>query len=225
MNQLSIKLGYWSALLSAFTFIVFTICFVAIFIVNPIFTWTNLSDYVETVNSTNQFFKHVAQFMMLLFAPLFVVLLASIEAYAESDKKILARIALYFGIIFALLISVNYFVQLSVVRQNIAKGDLVGLEHLIMVNPGAAILSINMLGWTLFFGLSSLFVSPVFAGSRLEKVIRYAFLLNGIFCLLGGIGFLFEITVLVFLTINLGMGASVLVVTIALAVLFKTKGP
>jgi len=95
MNQLSIILGYWSALLSAVTFILFTICFVAIFIVNPIFTWTNLSDYVGTVNSTNQFIKHVAQFMMLLFAPLFIVLLTSIEEYAESDKKILARIALY----------------------------------------------------------------------------------------------------------------------------------
>ncbi len=221
MNQLSAKLGFWSALLSAVTFIVFTVCFVAIFIVNPLFTWTNLSDYVETVNSTNQFFKYVAQFMMLLFAPLFVVLLASIEEYAHSEKKILARIALYFGIIFSMLISINYFMQLSVVRQNIAKGDLVGLEHLIMVNPGAAILAINMLGWTLFFGLSSLFAGMVFSGSRLEKVIRYAFLLNGIFCLLGGIGFLFEITALVFLTINLGMGAAVLVVTIALAMLFR----
>ena len=90
-----------------------------------------------------------------------------------------------------------------------------------MVNPGAAILAVNMLGWTLFFGLSSLFAGVVFSGSRLEKVIRYAFLLNGIFCLLGGIGFLFEITALVFLTINLGMGASVLVITIALTFLFR----
>ncbi len=228
MNALSIKLGFWSAFLCAATFIVFTICFVAIFVVNPLFVWTDLSAYVETVNSTNQFFKHVAQFMMLLFAPLFVVLLASIVDYAGQEKKILARIALYFGIMFAVLISINYFVQLSVVRQNIAKGDLAGLEHLIMVNPGAAILAINMLGWTLFFGLSSLFVSPVFAadkqrGGRLEKVIRYAFLLNGIFCLLGGIGFLFEITALVFLTINLGMGAAVLVMTIALAMFFHSK--
>jgi hypothetical protein len=221
MNQLSIKLGYWSALLSAATFIVFTICFVAIFIVNPLFTWTNLSDYVDAVHSSNQLFKFVAQSMMLLFAPLFVALLASIEEYAQPDKKILARIAIYFGVIFATLISVNYFAQLSIVRQNIAEGNLVGLEHLIMVNPGAAILAINMLGWTLFFGLSSLFVAPVFSGGRLEKVIRYAFLLNGIFCLLGGIGFVFGIPTLVFFTINLGMGAAVTVVTIALAMLFK----
>jgi hypothetical protein len=37
----------------------------------------------------------------------------------------------------------------------------------------------------------------------------------------GGIEFLFEITALVFLTINLGMGAAVLVLTIALAMLFR----
>ena len=56
---------------------------------------------------------------------------------------------------------------------------------------------------------------------RLEKVMRIAFILNGIFCLTGGIGYALELRVLLFMTINLGMGAAVMVAMIALAVWFK----
>ena len=40
----------------------------------------------------------------------------------------------------------------------------------------AAISAANMLGWTVFLGLSSLFVALVFTGSRLETAIRIAIL-------------------------------------------------
>lgn len=221
MNSLSIKLGYWSALLSAITFIVFTVCFVAILLVSPLFLWTDLADYAVYTNENPQIFKYVAQFMMLLFCPLFVVLLNSIYAYTTDDKKILAQISVGFGLGFAVLVSINYFVQLSVVQQNVAKGNLVGIEQFLQANPASAITAVNMLGWTLFLGLASLFAAPVFSGGRLEKSIRAAFVANGIFCLLAGIGFILGSTVVVFVTINFGMGAAVTVATILLAVLFR----
>lgn len=220
-SPLSISLGFWSALLSAATFVVFTIAFVAILATSPIFVWTNLSDYVTSVQENNQFFKHLAQLAMLLFGPLFVLLLNSIHDIALAQHKVLTRAALAFGIVFAALSGVHYFVQLSTVRHNIAAGTLDGLQHLIQANPNAAILAVNMLGFTLFLGLASLFVAPVFAGDRLRAVIRYSFLANGIFCLLGGVGFVLQITWLVFVCINLGMGSAVLVATIALAVYFR----
>ena len=79
----------------------------------------------------------------------------------------------------------------------------------------------NMLGWTMFFGLSSLFLAPAFSGNRLASVIRWVFVINGVMCLLGGIGYALEITALVFFTINLGMGGAVILLTIALCVYFK----
>ena len=81
-----------------------------------------------------------------------------------------------------------------------------------------------MLGWSLGLGLSSLFVAPVFTGGGLLRVIRVAFTLNGIFCLLGGIGYVLGNIVLVFLAINVGMGGAVLVATVALSLLFKRMG-
>jgi len=221
MSRLSITLGFWSALLSAVAFIVFTLCFAAILMFLPRFSWTNLSDYVVYQNSTNQTFKYLAQFTMIIFGPLFIVLLNSIHEYARGEQKILTRISICFGIIFAVLTGVSYFIQLSVVRLNISKGYLEGLEHLIQTNPASVILAVNVLGWSLFFGLSSLFVAPVFSGGRLEKVIKFSFLANGVFCILGGIGFVLDNVLLVGLSLNLGMGAAVTVLTISLSVLFR----
>lgn len=168
MRQLSIKLGYWSAILSASAFILFTLCFVAILILNPLFLWTNFEDWVAYNLQYNQSFKYLAQLMMLLFGPLFVVLLNSIHDYAPIEKRILSRISISFAIIFAALTGMHYFIQISIVRLSLAQGRLQGLEQFIQANPTSALAGINLLGWTLFFGLSCLFIAPVFSGGRVE---------------------------------------------------------
>ena len=172
-------------------------------------------------DGNSQFFQHLARLTMLLFGPLFIVMLNSIYEFADDDKKVLARIAIGFGLGFAILTGINYFVQLSVVRQSIANGHVEGLVQVVQANPTSAISGINILGWSLFLGLASLFAGSVFSGSRLEKTIRIMFLLNGIFCILGGVGYVFEMIVLLFLSINFGMGGAVTTITILLSILFK----
>jgi hypothetical protein len=41
-----------------------------------------------------------------------------------------------------------------------------------------------MLGWMFFYGLTTLVLAPLFQKSRLETWIRWAFLVNGIGCIL-----------------------------------------
>jgi hypothetical protein len=221
MKSISSKIGYWTSLICIATFVVWAICFVAIFRVNPIFQWTNLADYITYTENYNQSFKYLAQIMMLLFAPAFLIMLHSIADYASEDKKILGRISVSFAMIFAACIGINYFVQISSVRLSIANGQIAGLEQFIQVNPTSGIAGINLVGWTLFFSLSCLFIAPIFTGSRLNKVIKYAFISNGIICILGGIGFMFDNIILIFLTLNLGMGAATLTATIALSIFFR----
>jgi len=221
MKKISIKLGYWTSLICITTFVIWTICFVAIFKVNPIFKWTNLADFITYSNNYNQSFKYLAQFTMLLFAPAFLIMLHSINDYAPEDKKILSRISICFATIFATCIGIHYFVQISSVRLSIAKGQIGGLEQFIQVNPTSGIAGINLVGWTLFFSLSCFFIAPIFTGSRLNKVIKYALIANGIICVLGGIGYVFDNIALIFLTLNLGMGAATLTATIALFIFFR----
>jgi hypothetical protein len=221
MKKISIKLGYWASLVCIATFVVWTVCFMAIFKINPIFEWTNLADYINYTSNYNQSFKYLAQAAMLLFAPAFLIMLHSINDFASEDKKILSRISISFATIFAACIGIHYFIQISSVRLSIAKGQIAGLEQFIQGNPISGIAGINMVGWTLFFSLSSFFIAPIFAGNRLNKVIKYAFISNGIVCMLGGVGYVFDNIALIFLTINLGMGAATLTATIALLIFFR----
>ena len=221
MKSTSIKLGYWATVICIATFVIWTVCFAAISKINPIFKWTNLADFIAYTGTYNQSFKYAAQFAMLLFAPAFLIMLHSIGDYALADKKILSRISISFATIFVACIGIHYFVQISSVRLSIANGQIAGLEQFIQSNPTSGIAGINLVGWTLFFSLSCLFIAPIFTGSRLNKVIKYAFLSNGIICILGGIGYIFDNVILILFTLNLGMGAATLTATIGLIIFFR----
>ena len=223
MNAVSAKLGFWSSFGGAVAFLLFTVCFIAIAMISPPLIWTNLADYVASTLQYNQVFKYIAQTAMLLFGPLYVLMLSSLHDFASTEKKPLTRAALAFGLVFATLVSLSYFVQLSAVRLNVDKGHTEGIELFIQSRPDSVITAINMLGWTLFMGLSSLFVAPVFSDSKLEKALTILFSLNGAICLLAGIGYVIDNIALVFLTITFGMGGTVTVITILLCFFFDRK--
>ncbi|MDD3705708.1 MAG: hypothetical protein PHC45_06585 [Clostridiaceae bacterium] len=221
MNKKALNVGYWSAVIAVIAFAAYTICFIAILLVNPVFIWTNFETYVKAVQTTNQTFKHIAMLLMILYGACFVIQLCSIEEITELSKKYYAKIAELFGIGFFALIGINYFIQISVVRMQIKSGQTNGLEQFIQANPISGIAAINMLGWTIFFGLSCIFVAWAFGNTKIERIIKYAFLSNGIMMLTSAIGYLFDIVIIVFLFMNIGMGVTILTATIYLSKLFR----
>lgn len=221
MSRLGAQLGFWAALMAALTMLVFTYCFMALVARQPLFIWTTFADYVTYLQKYHSPLPDLARLMMVCFGAAYIVLLNVVYDYAAAEQKILVRISLCFGLLFAILTGAHYFVQITTVRRSLAQSELVGLEQVVQANPYSAFAALNMLGWTVGLGLSSLFIAPVFTGGGLAQVIRIAFLLNGIFCLLGGIGYVLEIATLVFLAINLGMGGAVTVLTIALCFFFR----
>jgi hypothetical protein len=203
------------------TFVVYTICFVAILLSAPLFTWTDVADYIAYVEAHGGLLRALAQASMLVFGLSLVVLLSSIHEVTRTERRVLTRIAMGFGMLFAVTIGIHYFTQLSAVRLNVLAGRTAGLEYFVQANPHSILSAINMLGWTVFLSLTSLFVAPVFSATRLERLIRGALVLNGLFCLGGGIGYVWDITWLIFVTTTLGMGAAVSVAAAALAVWFR----
>ncbi|HEX3044467.1 MAG TPA: hypothetical protein VHY08_06915 [Bacillota bacterium] len=223
-DQLSVQLGFWSATICTMTFILWTFCFIGILVFNPLFRWTNLENYISYTQHNNQFLKTLAETAMVIFGVAFVTLLNSIHSYAPQKQKLLTRISLCFGSIFVALTGMSYFIQVTTVRLDIIKGQTVGLEQFINMNPQAAIMAVNLLGWSLFLGLASLFAAPVFTGPGLKRVIRYSLMINGILCLIGGIGFAFDQALITGFCMYFGMGAATLVATWSLAIFFnKTR--
>ncbi|MBZ0298084.1 MAG: hypothetical protein K8L99_36355 [Anaerolineae bacterium] len=225
-NMLFARVGFWSALLIILLFVVFTICFVGIALTSPLFRWTgNLSDYFAFVNDNNQFFQNLARLSMLLFGPLFIILLNSIHEFVQHSKKYLTRVSIHLAVIFAALSGINYFVQLTAIRFQIAEGESAGLQYFLQANPHSIISAINILGFSLFLGLASLFVAAAFEHNRLERIIAIAFAVNGIACLLGGLGYALENDVLVFITLNFGLGGAIVIAAVGLCILFRRVKP
>lgn len=220
-NLLALRLGYWSALLMVVTFATFTIAFIAIPLTGPLFIWHDLGGYLAYVRSGHTFFQDLARWMMLLFGPLVVILFASLTELASGERKLLARIGSSFAVIFAALTGINYFVQLTAVRLAVQKDVTAGLEQIVQANPISAVAAVNVLGWSLFFGLASLFAAPLFRGRGLARFIAICFWLNAAMCLLGGLGYVLDNTALVFVTLNFGMGGAVLGFAAGLAAFFR----
>lgn len=80
---------------------------------------------------------------------------------------------------------------------------------------------LNMLGWSVFLGLASLFAAPIFSGGQLEKSIKAVLILNGVCCLLGGLSYIYEFALGVFLFITFGMGGAVTVATVLIGIWFR----
>ena len=215
MNTLYYKIGLWSSIILTISFVAWIVCFVGIAATSPLFIWTNLSDYLDFENANSQVFQNIAKIFMLIFGPVYFLFIMSIYGIAEEGKRDLVRISSLFALAFCILSSINYFVQLTAVRLNILNGTTAGLESFVQANPISIISAINMLAWTLFLGLSALFIFPIFRGSRLQNTIRKAFVALAFSCFTACLAYVFQIDLLTFISVNLGLGGAVLVISIA----------
>jgi len=117
----------------------------------------------------------IMEVLTLISAPLMVIVMAAIHAYASADRKIYGLIAIAFAIVFAAMTSAVHFVELTAVRQRGPGG---------MVWPSAAY-AVELLAWNFFLGLALLFAAPVFGGSGLERRVRRGLLISGSLCVAG----------------------------------------
>ncbi len=220
MNKTILNTGLWSAIICLAAFIIWIIAFTGIAIQAPLFYWTNLEDYIVHVHAHSQFLPNLAKSFMILFSLGYLVLAMVFYEFTLPERKILARIALVFAIMFALLSSVHYFGQVSFVRFAIAKNEYAGLEHFLQANPVSFLSSVNMLGWTLFLGLSNLFLYVGLSHTTTSRGIRIGILINAVSCIFGGIGYLFQIDLLTFIFMNLGIGLGFMIMSVASIIFF-----
>jgi len=158
MNTLVSRIGFWSAILVTIFLAISGITSSA-----SIYLVSNISGFILT--------------------SIFLIVITCIYYSAPDDKKILGQIGLSFAIIYATMISMNYFIQLTFVKFGAFNTDIFSIT-----NPQSMMMTIEVLGY-FFMGLSTLFFAPIFQSGRLEKSIRWLFVFNGILGIGGAIGF------------------------------------
>src|SRR4030042_5604959 len=118
----------------------------------------------------------------IVLVPIFILLMACIHEYAPADKKIFSRLGLLFTSGYAVLIGFNYYMQLTLVRKNLYT------EVFAMDDPQSIMWVIEVLGYG-FMGLATLSAAFIFPNGKLENVIHWLFIVNGVLGIGGMIGY------------------------------------
>jgi hypothetical protein len=202
---------------------VYMLSFFAILIVNPLYMWSDFASFLTYQQQHPQVFKYLAQATMLLFPLLYLLMLNSALDTRPIAAQTTMRAGLLFALGFAVLAGMHYWVQITAVRMNIDKGTPDGLLQFIQAKPDSAMSAINLLGWTVFYGLSSMLAAPAFHGNKLERALRCAFILNGVNSLIGGTAYMLDMTLVVAVTMNLVLGGCMLAISVLMLLHFRRE--
>ena len=165
-------LGFWSAVLAT----VFSLSYV----IAQLFEWSGAlgSNGGPSSGST------VAGLVLLLtpsffLGSSFLVLMVSVHSLAPQERKVWSLAALVFATAYAVLISIVYFVQLTLVAPRLANGNTAGLEPFLFVPFDSFLYAVDILGYS-FMSVSTLFAARVFTGGGAERPVRWFLTLNGL---------------------------------------------
>ena len=172
------------------------------------------------VNPTSGFVPLAAGIGMLLIVQVLVILFTAIHYVNDGDNKILGSLAVSFAILCAAAVSINRFVQLTVIQQSLP--DLPSdLTRFLPYGAGSVMYSLEWLGWGFFSSLAAVFVAPLFSSDPLGRVIRWLFVLYASLSFIGLIGFMTNAPIASIAFI--AWGPILLALSILLAIYFKRR--
>jgi hypothetical protein len=141
--------------------------------------------------------------------------MACIHSYSSEERKVFSLVGLSFAIIYATLISVNYFIQLTFVRQTTFDVSIFDMN-----NSQSMMWVIEVLGY-FFMGLSTLFAAPVFGSGKVENLARWLFVTNGILGILTPIAYALSLPMAILLGGLIIWDIVMPLSTASLAILFR----
>jgi len=164
--------GFWSA--------VFATVFSLAYIVGQLAEWLGwLGSRGGPESSSTPLGIVVLLTPSLLLGPCFLVLVASVHQATIPEKRVWSQTALAFATAYTVLISMNYFVQLTLVAPRLARGDVHGIEMFLFVPFNSFLYAVDILGYC-FMSVATLFVAIAMASHGRERAARSLLIANGL---------------------------------------------
>jgi hypothetical protein len=174
-SRLTRRLGFWSS--------VFVAVLGGIYLLLLLFTFST-GGFAFPPPPIVQF---VAGIITFLTVPGLVVLFTAIRHGAGEGRSILGSLSVSFITLFAATVSINRFIQLTVIQQS-TPGDA-DLARFLPYATDSVMFALEMLGWGFFSSLAALAAAGLFSGSRLNLSIRWLFITYAAFSFMGAIGY------------------------------------
>ena len=166
------SVGFWSAVLAT--------AFSLAYVVAQLAEWAGLLGSQGGPESSSTVLGIVLLLTPSLFlGSAFLVLVVSIHQAAPPERKIWSHLAVVFATLYAALISIVYYVQLSLVAPRMAQGRTAGIEMFLFVPFDSFLYAVDVLGYS-FMSVATLFAARVFAGGGLNRVVRWLLTANGL---------------------------------------------
>ena len=172
------RLGFWTALAAAVIGAVYAL------VIGVLFA---LGKMVMPPPQAMQLFGGIVTIVM---APLLVVIMASMHYCVPARKRIWSLTALVFTVLFAAMVSINRFVQLSIVRQGVANGQTSDLSRFMPYDTASVMFALEMLGWGFFLGLAMFAAAACFTSGKLSAWLRGLCVAYGVLGLTSAVGFI-----------------------------------
>jgi hypothetical protein len=164
--------GFWSAVLAT--------VFSLVYVVGQLAEWAGLMGSGGGADNPSTPLGIVVLLTPSLFlGSSFLVLMASVHHVTTMDRRVWSHAALAFATIYAALISINYFVQLTWVMPRLAAGRTQGMEMFLFTPFDSFLYAVDILGYS-FMSLATLFAAQVFTGKGVERVARWFLIANGL---------------------------------------------
>ena len=157
------RVGFWSSLLATLMVAVFALS-LAVGLLLP----SDAADVMSYVTC-------------LILPASFVAMMVSVHRITPAEKRVWSQLGLSFSMVYAVMCSIVYYIQLVVVRTN-SLGISPEAMALFTFTPGSAMFAVDMLGYA-FLTLATLVTSPVFGDSLREKWLKRLFFVHGLFAL------------------------------------------
>ncbi len=196
MNTVN-KLGFWSAIVSAVMSAIWFITYTFRDQIYPVPAWFELQQYAQEFSPLRVLYVYPS----LLLPLSFIVLLACIHRSVAEEKRIWSLIALSFGILYAVMASINYNIQAVSVRMSLAAGETSGIEMFLPDNPDSIITALA--NSYVYMALSMVAAGFVFENIGLQRWVRWIFFAQAISAI-GQVGWsMFDLSMNIFILTSL----------------------
>jgi hypothetical protein len=134
----------------------------------------------------SQFVQLAGGIITFLTLPGLIVLFSAIRYANDGENKILGSLGVTFITLYAATVSINRFVQLTVIQQGAGSPDL---ARFLPYSSGSVMFALEMLGWGFFSSLAALSVAPIFYGNGVKNSIRWLFVAYALFSFMAVVGY------------------------------------